>query len=170
MHTGIKQIYRYSSCLSSHQSSGKALRNSWVHAALQTDHKYQEQDCWCWHAKSEKWLPSPLLLCMSQQSQPWHFRLKRHSAATRRLYWLSGELLEESGSGMKCICSRSKSSSLVIVQERSERTQHWLQGGKHTWGNCLCLSGWYKSPTVFWNANSADHTVSLCSWQQQDHL
>lgn len=106
MHAGIKQIYWYSSCLSSQQSLGKALRNSWGHAALQTDHKHQEQDCWRWHAKSEKWLPNPPLLSMSQQSQPCHFRLRRHSAATGRLYWLS-QLLEESGSGMQCICSRS---------------------------------------------------------------
>lgn len=81
MHAGIKQINWYSSCLSSHQSLGKALRNSWGHTALQADHKHQEQDCWRWHAELEKWLSNPPLLCLSQQSQPCHFRLRRHSAA-----------------------------------------------------------------------------------------
>lgn len=108
MHTGIKQIYWYCSCLSSHQSLGKASRNSWGRAALQADHKHQEQGCWHWHAKSEKWFPNPPPPSLCVPAEPAvSFQVKEAFCCNREGCTGSEELLEEGGSGMQCICSRS---------------------------------------------------------------
>lgn len=150
-------LYKSSGVLaasSSHQCSQKALRNSCGHTELRTDHKHQEQNCWCWHASHRS----------DSKIHPFHVRPSRAS------HVISGQ----GGSGEAvpawCNCWRRATQAHDVfalgVGGHVSTRKIWMYptrapGSKKHLRKSLILAELIQK--LHHLLNSADSTANLCS-------